>query len=82
VALSKRRSIAEAIGDFTLFEWLQEHAADLVGGTRLVFVTGWTSAESGAELQQELDRRGSSSRPISSAWRGSSARTRCRRRSS
>ena len=57
-ALSSKHAIAEAIGDFALFEWLQEHAADLAGGTRLVFVTGWTSAESDAELQRELERRG------------------------
>ena len=57
-ALSRRYAIAEAIGDFCLFEWLQEHAPDLGGGTRLVFVTGWTSAESDAELQGELEGRG------------------------
>ena len=57
-ALSRKHAVAEAIGDFALFEWLQEHAADLAGGTRLVFVTGWTSAESDADLQQELERRG------------------------
>jgi V/A-type H+/Na+-transporting ATPase subunit I len=57
-ALSDKHAIAEAIGDFVLFEWLQEHAGELAGGTRLVFVTGWTSAESDNTLQQELDRRG------------------------
>ncbi len=56
--LSSQHAIAEAIGDFALFEWLHEHAADLGGGTRLVFVTGWTSAENDAELQQEVERRG------------------------
>lgn len=56
--LSGRHAIAEAIGDFALFEWLQEHASDLAGGTRLVFVTGWTSAASEARLQQDLERSG------------------------
>ena len=57
-ALSRKHAVAEAIGDFALFEWLQAHAADLTGGTRLVFVTGWTSAQSDAELQGELEHRG------------------------
>ncbi len=56
--LSGKHAVAEAIGDFALFEWLQEHAADLGGGGRLVFVTGWTSAGSDAKLQQDLERRG------------------------
>ncbi|HKN30832.1 MAG TPA: hypothetical protein VJY34_24355 [Roseiarcus sp.] len=59
--LSRKHAVAEAIGDFALFQWLQEHASDLAGGTRLVFVTGWTSAENEAELQQELERRGAQS---------------------
>ena len=57
-ALSDKYAIAEAIGRFALFEWLQEHAGDLASGARLVFVTGWTSAESGSVLEQELERRG------------------------
>ncbi len=57
-ALSDKHAIAEAVGDFALFEWLQEHARDLAGGTRLVFVTGWTSAEREGALQAKLERRG------------------------
>ena len=56
-ALSDKHAIAGALGDFALFDWLHEHAGDLAGGTRLVFVTGWTSAESDSELQRELEQR-------------------------
>ena len=57
-ALSEKYGIAEAVGDFALFEWLQEHAGDLAGGARLVYVTGWTSAESERDLLREQERRG------------------------
>ncbi len=56
-ALSDKHAIAGALGDFALFDWLHEHAGDLAGGTRLVFVTGWTSAESDSELQRKLEQR-------------------------
>ena len=49
-SLSDKHAIAEAIGDFGLFEWLQHHAGDLSGGSRLVYVTGWTSLASEAAL--------------------------------
>ena len=57
-SLSDRHAIANALGDFGLFEWLEDHAGDLSSGSRLVYVTGWTSLDSEAALQEELERRG------------------------
>ena len=54
-ALSERLHIAQALGDITLIEWLNEHAKDLRGSERLAWVTGWTSDVTGASLRRALD---------------------------
>jgi V/A-type H+/Na+-transporting ATPase subunit I len=55
--LALKLQIPAARADFALFEWLTGHAGDLAGGTRLVFVTGWTSIQDEGELQADLERR-------------------------
>ena len=50
-----RLSIARALGDIALIEWLNDHAKDLRGSERLAWVTGWTSDVTGARLRRALD---------------------------
>lgn len=54
-ALSQRLSIASALGDIALIEWLNTHAKDLRGSERLAWVTGWTSDVEGYALRRALD---------------------------
>jgi V/A-type H+-transporting ATPase subunit I len=54
-ALSQRFSIASALGDIALIEWLNTHAKDLRGSERLAWVTGWTSDVEGDALRRALD---------------------------
>ena len=54
-ALSQRLSIAAALGDIAVIEWLNEHAKDLRGSERLAWVTGWTSDVAGTTLRRALD---------------------------
>ena len=54
-ALSQRLSIASALGDIALIEWLNAHAKDLRGSERLAWVTGWTSDVAGGALRRALD---------------------------
>ncbi len=54
-ALSERLSIASALGDIALIEWLSTHAKNLRGSERLAWVTGWTSDVTGAGLRRALD---------------------------
>jgi V/A-type H+-transporting ATPase subunit I len=57
-ALSERFSIASALGDIALIEWLNAHAKDLRGSERLAWVTGWTSDVQGHALRRTLDACG------------------------
>jgi V/A-type H+/Na+-transporting ATPase subunit I len=57
-ALSQKHAIASALGDIALIEWLNEHAKDLSGSERLVWVTGWTSDITGTALRRALDASG------------------------
>jgi V/A-type H+-transporting ATPase subunit I len=54
-ALSEKLSIAAALADVALIEWLNAHAKDLRGSERLAWVTGWTSDVAGHELRRALD---------------------------
>lgn len=56
--LAQKHALAAALGDFALIEWLREHAGDIVGGARLVYVTGWTSVDSAVVLQRALEEHG------------------------
>ena len=58
LALSQRLSIAAALADIALIEWLNAHAKDLRGSERLAWVTGWTSDMTGKELRRALDACG------------------------
>jgi V/A-type H+-transporting ATPase subunit I len=54
-ALSQRLSIASALGDIAVIEWLNENAKDLRGSERLAWVSGWTSDVAGTALRRALD---------------------------
>jgi len=54
-ALADKFSVAAALADIALIEWLNAHAKDLRGSERLAWVTGWTSDISGRELRRALD---------------------------
>lgn len=56
--LSQKLSLAGALADIALIEWLNEHAKDLHGSERLAWVTGWTSDVAGKELRSSLDSCG------------------------
>ena len=57
-ALSAKHRLDAALGDFVLFEWLRDNASLLAGDGRLVFITGWTSADGEEQLQRDLERLG------------------------
>jgi V/A-type H+-transporting ATPase subunit I len=57
-ALARQHRLAEALGDFRLFEWLGQHADTISGSSRLSYVNGWTNADSEQSLQRALDARG------------------------
>lgn len=57
-ALARRHHMAEALGNFRLFEWLGQHADTISGSSRLSYVNGWTNADSEQSLQRALDARG------------------------
>jgi V/A-type H+-transporting ATPase subunit I len=54
-ALSQRLTIAAALGDIAMIEWLNAHAKDLRGSERLAWITGWTSDLTGKGLRRALD---------------------------
>jgi V/A-type H+-transporting ATPase subunit I len=56
--LSTRQQIAAALGEMALVEWLSQHAAQLRGGKRLAWVTGWTSDLHGTAVHRALDAAG------------------------
>ncbi len=57
-ALSQRLSIAAALADIALIEWLNAHAKELRGSERLAWVTGWTSDVADKALRRALDAGG------------------------
>lgn len=57
-ALSEHHAVAEALGDIALVEWMGEHGKHLRGSERMVWVTGWTSDVSAAQLRKALDACG------------------------
>ena len=56
--LSQRLSIAAALADIAVIEWLNAHAKELRGSERLAWVTGWTSDVADKELRRALDAGG------------------------